>query len=261
MSERVSCLRWQSLRLSKRGNSQEEYEDAAAGDPDNGRFAIADGASEASFAGPWARGLVEAFVSSQGKPWQDFSWLAEVRRGWAKDVDQLALPWYAETKRDEGAYATLLGFAVRGPRTEPSGPWRAVAVGDSCLFHTRGGRFLTSFPLTSSSEFANNPPLIGSRAGPQDARRRWEQGHGRWQANDRFLLMTDALAQWFLRQTETEGRPLALIEELLADASPQEAFADWINLRRDRDGLRNDDVTLVVVDILPPEVRDQKSLT
>jgi hypothetical protein len=251
MSERFSCLRWQSLRLCKRGNSEVEYEDAAAGNPDNGRFAISDGASEASFAGSWARGLVDAFVTTPSKPWQDFAWLAEVRQRWAKDVDQLTLPWYAETKRDEGAYATLLGLVVRQPVPEKAGTWRAVAVGDSCLFHTRGGRFLTSFPLTSSAEFANNPPLIGSRPGPQDARRRCEHGHGHWQLNDRFLLMTDALAQWFLRQTETEGRPLALIEELLAGTAPQQVFTDWINTRRDREGLRNDDVTLLVVDVLP----------
>jgi hypothetical protein len=252
MGERFSCLRWQALHLSKRGNSEVEYEDASAGDPDNGRFAVADGASEASFAGSWARGLVEAFVSTPGKPWQDFTWLTDVRRNWSKEVDQLSLPWYAETKRDEGAYATLVGLALRQPVADKGGTWRAVAVGDACLFHIRQGRLLASFPLTASAEFANNPPLIGSRPGPQDARGGlWEQGHGRWQPNDRFLLMTDALAQWFLRQTETEGNPLAVIDELLGCADPQKAFSDWINRRRDRDGLRNDDVTLLVVDILP----------
>jgi len=43
--------RWRALGLPKRGHSAEEYEDAFAGDPKVGRFAVADGASESSFAG------------------------------------------------------------------------------------------------------------------------------------------------------------------------------------------------------------------
>jgi hypothetical protein len=251
MAERVPLLNWHSLQLSKRGNSWDEYEDAFAGDPDAGRFAVADGASEASFAGPWALGLVEGFVGAPGKPWQDFSWLAGVRERWAREVDQLSLPWYAETKRDEGAFAALVGLALRAPQANAGGAWRAVAVGDSCLIHARQGQFLASFPLTASTEFANTPPLIGSRPGPVDSRPGlWEQAHGRWQPNDRFLLMTDALAQWFLRQIENNATPLALIDELLAEDEPQEAFADWVNARRD-EGLRNDDVTLLVIDVLP----------
>ena len=55
MPSQPSRLQWQSLSLPKRGHSPEEYEDALAGDPRSGRFAVADGASESSFAGLWAR--------------------------------------------------------------------------------------------------------------------------------------------------------------------------------------------------------------
>ena len=63
-------LSWQMLHTGKAGNAEADYEDAGAGDVRRGRFAIADGASEASFAGLWAKLLVEQFVVHAGKPWR-----------------------------------------------------------------------------------------------------------------------------------------------------------------------------------------------
>ena len=60
-------LRWQAFRHWKQGNAAADYEDAGAGDVATGRFAVADGASEASFAATWARLLVETFLVSPGK--------------------------------------------------------------------------------------------------------------------------------------------------------------------------------------------------
>src|SRR6266404_6244133 len=49
------ALSWHAFAVPKRGNSTEEYEDAFAANPNAGRFAIADGASESSFASLWAK--------------------------------------------------------------------------------------------------------------------------------------------------------------------------------------------------------------
>jgi hypothetical protein len=250
MDAAIPPLRWRPFRLGKRGNAAEDYEDAFAGNPAAGRFAVADGASEASFAGAWARALVEGFVAAAGKPWNDLGWLPPLRQRWAEQVDKLSLPWYAETKREEGAFATLLALAIRPPRPDKLGNWRALAVGDSCLFHTRAGRFLTSFPLMASGEFGTRPHLLGSRQpGAHRPEEGCEQAHGHWQPRDRFLLMTDAMAQWFLQQTERGERPLAAIDRLLEEAEPEAAFAAWVEERRDREALRNDDVTLVIIDV------------
>ena len=54
MASADSPLRWSVLHLSKQGNTDAEYEDAWAVDAAAGRFTIADGASETSFAGRWA---------------------------------------------------------------------------------------------------------------------------------------------------------------------------------------------------------------
>ena len=244
-------LKWQAFRLCKQGNAAADYEDASAGDASNGRFAVADGASEASFAGIWARLLAENFTTGPGKPWRDLKWIAPLRKQWAAQVDALPLPWYAEEKRELGAYATFLGMAVRPSAVgREGGFWRALAVGDCCLFHARAGRLLQSFPMTRSEEFGNRPHLLSSRAQrSNESSEGRARAHGRWQPGDRFLLMTDALAQWFLLRSEQGKDPLSSIRRLLAEKSPEAAFAGWVEKRRQQAVLKNDDVTLIVVDV------------
>jgi serine/threonine protein phosphatase PrpC len=247
MSTDRSSLRWHAFHTHKRGNAPDEYEDAFAGDAAKGRFAVADGASESSFAAAWAKLLADGFVGADRGLWR-LDWLVPARQSWAAEVDTRPLPWFAEEKRELGAYATLLGIAFR---TAPEGgTWRALAVGDSCLFRLRAGKLRKSFPLARSSDFGNQPALLGSRGRaadtpPQGIRR----ARGKWRPGDRILLATDALAEWLLRRHEQEQQPADDIERLLAESAPQDAFAGWVEERRDRQGLRNDDVTLVVIDL------------
>jgi hypothetical protein len=254
MSINVPSLRWQALHTHKSGNAAEEYEDAFAGDAKKRRFAVADGASESSFVATWARLLAEGFLAAGSRPWRQLDWLAPARRHWADDVDPRSLPWYAEEKREQGAYATFLGIVFDKPRRgEPEregGLWCTLAVGDSCLFRLRHGRRRQSFPWKRSSEFGNQPALLGSRGRPADTpAKAIRRARGTWRRGDRFLLMTDALAEWMLRRKEEKQRPEADIDRLLAESSPQDAFAGWIAERRDRRELRNDDMTLVIVDL------------
>ena len=236
--------RWHAFRLAKSGHSADEYEDAFAAAA--GRFAVADGASEASCAADWARLLAEGFVAAPGQPWQGLDWLPPLRERWSAAVDGRPLPWYAESKREAGAFATLLGLDLQPAAGDKPGAWSALAVGDSCLFHTRGGRVLAVFPVESSTAFGSRPPLLGSRPnGPEPER---EQARGRYRPGDRFLMMTDALAQWFLARDEQGECPAEDVVALLASEGPEAAFADWVGDRRGK-GLRNDDVTLLVVDL------------
>src|SRR5207248_1347940 len=144
-----------------------------------------------------------------------------LRRQWAAEVDGLPLPWYAELKRELGAFATFLGLAFRPRTPKREACWRALAVGDCCLFQTRGGGITQAFPLTRSADFGNQPNLLRSRGPvadePEAPRRR---AYGSWQPQDCFLLMTDALAQWFLLRTEQGGDPVAEIRALQAETSP-----------------------------------------
>lgn len=235
MPAALPTLASRMFQLPKAGHSVAEYEDAFAGDPAQGRFAIADGASESAFADVWAQILVNAFVQTPG-PWS--GWLTAARERWSAQVQERQLSWYAETKFEEGAFAAMLGIAFA------EGRWRAIAVGDCCLFQVRDRRLLCGFPLRHSREFGNRPSLLASRA-RQSAEPRTRRIHfqGDFHAGDVVFLMTDALAQWFLKEVEEGRQPWRDLQAIVAE----EQFGAFIDNLREAKHLRNDDVTLVSI--------------
>ncbi len=231
--------RWCIRRLPKQDNSWAEYEDACAHHEHGIRFAIADGASESSYAQVWAKLLVDCFVRTplpQVAQWEQ--WLAPLQERWQSSVEGQARPWYAEAKVDQGAFAAFLGFAlVHGER------WQAVAVGDCCLFQIRADTLRTWFPVQRAADFSCRPALVGSRAPTNGNQGIWANGD--LQRGDRFLLMTDALARWFLGCCEAGAAPWPTVAALV-EATDQE-FADRIAQLRASRQLHNDDVTVVGV--------------
>ena len=122
-----------------------------------------------------------------------------------------------------GAFAAFLGIVLKNsPRPLGEGPgvraylWQAIAVGDTCLFHTRDSALLRAFPLDRSVAFGNRPQLVGSRmpaAAVEKRQRLWSDGCG--QSGDRLWAMTDALAKWCLTEHEAGGNPWRELESLL----------------------------------------------
>src|SRR6266478_3410625 len=105
MTSVVTPLRYRAFSEHKRGQSREEIEDACAGDVSRGRFAIADGATESSYAALWAQMLVEGFVNCAAAEtgcWA--SWLPALQGRWEAEVGQQPLSWYAEIKWQQGAF-------------------------------------------------------------------------------------------------------------------------------------------------------------
>lgn len=234
---------WRSLWLAKAGSAPADYEDAFAADETRARFAVADGATEASFAAEWARMMAAAFVGDDGTLGER-AWLESAQQKWIAEVGNRPLPWYAEAKRDEGAFAALIGVCFLGPSTADETRWQALAVGDCCLFHIRGGRLLTAFPISRVEDFDSRPELLCSRG----ANPRGRRATGRWKPGDRFLLMSDALARWFL-VAEQSGCGCGEVAALLGEPSPDSAWPAWIDERRRSGALKNDDVTLVSIDL------------
>jgi hypothetical protein len=244
------AVRYRAFRLPRQGYAPDECQDACAGAPEAGRFAIADGAAESPHAALWARLLVEDFVlrSERQPAWS--SWLPSLQDRWVAAVERSAdtppVPWFLEPGLSQGAFATFLGLVIEDTT------WHALAVGDSCLFQVRDGSVRRAFPIVRAAEFSNAPWLVGSRTSPNGVpRANGHQHQGDWKPADRFWLMTDALAQWFLVQVEAGNKPWLALEPLLRSpaADANEAFAAWIkNLRGSRE-LRNDDVTLMAVSL------------
>jgi serine/threonine protein phosphatase PrpC len=224
----------------KAGNAAQEYEDAYAVEAAALRFAVADGASETSFAKQWAEMLVDRFVHEPPAPAGLREWVAPMQAAWAGTNQPKATAWYAEEKARDGAFSSLLGLAI------DHGRWHAMAIGDSCLFVVRSGKILRAFPLDKAEQFSNRPVLLSSVS--RANQRVWDEvrlDEGELQTRDQLLLMTDALAQWFLVEAEMGRRPWAA----LAKATTQEAFSALVDVLRSGGALRNDDTTLVRIEV------------
>ena len=230
-------LHWRSFLVPKDGHSADECEDAAAGDPTVGRFAVADGASESFAAGEWARLLVEAFVTKGPIK----NWLAGPREEWARATGGQGVSWYAEEKLTQGGHATFLGLTTRP--ADGGIEWGAVAIGDACLFHVVSGACLSSVPLGYPADFNTSPALIGSKAGTPN----WKTMRGLLRPGEALLLATDALAHCLLTSAEEQ----AFVGPGLLCLDEDDDFALWVAAQRAGGKLRNDDVTLGIVEFVP----------
>lgn len=258
-----------TLRVPKRGNTLPECEDAAHVLPvDQGLVlaAVADGASESLLAGEWADLLARSVTDSAlddervvrdaerfasalalaGEAWD--GWLASyVAR---READGRPIAWYEEPKLDRGPHATVLAarFAT-GPSGSSGTCWDAAALGDSCLFHVRDDRLVRAFPLESAAAFSNSPGLVNAFNRDRELlARHVRTASGRAEPGDRFFLCTDALAAWFLGAVDRGDRPWRELGEFTRSGD-LDGFAEWLAGPRGEGLMRNDDVTVVHVDL------------
>jgi hypothetical protein len=245
-----------SYSVQKAGNRVEEYEDAywPLGTVDecgtSFSFAVADGATEASYSKVWARLLVEAYCKGQLQEPDLSETLLNLQTMWKESVGAQPLPWYAEEKIRDGAFSSLLGLTIQEGESAGGEPgiWEAMAVGDSCLFQVRDDELINSFPLNHSEKFNSRPTLLSSN--PTFNERLSEyvfKMTGEWHVGDVFYLMTDALACWFLKVVEDGEKPWKIRR------STQESFEGWIGKLRKEGAIRNDDVTMYRVEPLLEE--------
>ena len=252
------CVR--TFWTPKAGNRPDEYEDAfwpqeSVLERVGARFrcAVADGATENSFSAAWANLLVREFCARQPSLTRFFGALPSLRQAWLRRVTAQPLPWYAEDKVRQGAFASFLGLTLEkaGPKSQRFASWSAVAVGDSCLFQVRDGCLIAAFPLTRSEQFNSRPYLIGTAAtNAEQLHAHLVRARGPCEPGDTFYLLTDAIACWLLRLHEEQATG-----DALAGIDSPEAFEVLVREQRslrDSDGrpcLKNDDVTLLRVDL------------
>ena len=232
----------------KLGNSLEEYEDASAHRHTRTqvgiRVAVADGATESSFAKLWAVLLAETYVRSELTGAEFFDRLTPARRLWRRKLSgRPPLPWFASEKAEQGAFAAFLGVQIDAHKNR----WTALAVGDCCFMQVdnvgKRMRVVETFPLQKSSQFTMSPYLIGSKSNDESLNERIQISNGNLRDGDMLLLATDAVAAWLLKQHE-DGRPLW--KWLYRKLGTPESFAAMVAYGRQH-GLRNDDFTLVRV--------------
>lgn len=259
-------MRYEYFRrwLQKDGNAPDEYEDAFFMPPYRSatfpkRFAVIDGATEAFESRRFALMLASQFGSLRiGQPsdelldslwgsacedWRRFCDEAQ-RRG---DEKGRPLTFLDEIGLRKGAAAAFCGLFLWRPEWNHGARWQAHAVGDCCVVHRRGERF-SSFPLESPEEFTSTPDLVSSN--PELNRSladRLRTVHGEYRDGDRFYLMSDALACWFLEEAGVDREPWQKLDRI--GERPSGSFTDLVTHERRAGRLKNDDVTLISLSI------------
>jgi len=249
-------IEYVAFSVPKRGNREQENEDAFWPPPcllrtytESGfRCAVADGATTAAFSGEWAQQLVRAFGEGKLGNVSD-EHLTGLRAEWNGRFRNVAnLPWYLEEKIFQGGFAALLGLDIRPPLGKTRlGRWRAVAVGDCCLFSVRRDAIRVRFPYTASSQFSDHPYLITTNASPDTPldhqRQTWSDI---WREHDTFFLMSDALAAWFMQGIRQGQKPWRRLNPALEEPA---AFERLVATLRKENEMKNDDVTVVRVTV------------
>ncbi|MBK6781757.1 MAG: hypothetical protein IPG75_19790 [Gemmatimonadetes bacterium] len=245
-------LQSRAFSLPKRGNSEQENEDAYRRNDSLGRYALSDGATEGRFHA-WAIQLVERY---EFLPLEDLSvehvlgWLPKfsVPSGGDSHSEEIRdIPWFWDRAEERGSFATFLGLRIiEDPSDELK--WEAVAIGDSCLFQVSADKLASSFPLNWDHDFSDSPFLISTvKSKNYGIDKALSAGTGSLVSGDHLILATDALAAWVCARARS-GEWSA---KRLLEVSTELEFTRFIDHERDEKRIRNDDCTLVVIEVLP----------
>lgn len=249
----------------KDGYSPADWEDGAGGcsfgrgqggDPPCARFAVTDGATETYDSGRWANQLIASFVSPEqasGAGHPDLerdamsAWFKAMQDQW--QVDTPATSDYIEQlKIRQGTLATFVGGQLTG--LDGGNPaWHAAALGDSVLFHVRGGRLITHLPALGSGDFDSTPEGISTLPGRLDRMSgQLKFQRGRLAPGDVIFVATDAFAKWMITGVE---RGNEVLWPMLGSMGHPSLFTRLVNAQRRVKALKDDDVTLMRIRLLP----------
>ena len=234
----------------KEAERPDDCQDACAQNDEKGRYAIADGATRSFFPMEWATLLVAHFCENTDLSLPEADW-----RAWIFPIQQR---WYEQVKEkvnernvfyltnpfntQEPAVSTFIGIEFN----KDNGRWKAMIIGDSCLFHESESGF-KSYLIENSADFTNRPEVLVSYA--KDNLYEPSFRHGQAKPGDTFILATDALARWILEHKEA-----AKLETLLMDLKKLKTnaeFRQFVEIARHDESIRlvNDDVTLILISV------------
>jgi hypothetical protein len=248
----------------KEGYTPDEWEDGAAGgtfggprpgDPPGVRFAVADGATETYESRRWVDQLIGSFMSPDqvgGASWPELeqgsmsAWFKAMQEQW-EAAPPASTDYIELMKIRQGTLATFVGGHIAGLGT-PAPVWRAVALGDSVLFHVRDGRLVDHFPRMKSRDFASAPDGISTlpdRLGRMTEQLGFQQGQ--LAPGDMIFVATDAFAKWMITCVENGDRTLW---PLLGELAHPVVFTQLVTERRRDMTMKDDDVTLMRIRLL-----------
>ena len=224
-------------------------------DEDVGLYAVADGATLSFMSKSWAAFLVKHFckttdLSLTEDNWKE--WLHPIQQAWYQEVEKQVktLNRYWLTNQflaQKSATSTFIGLNI----AKDTGKWRAMIIGDNCLFHQNDSG-VKSYLIENSADFTNRPEAFTSFE--KDNYYPPTLVSGEIKPGDTLILATDALAKWILMHRETGTLETAL--NTLKTIETEIQFNAFLNAARTDETipLRNDDVTLVLISADTDEV-------
>ncbi len=244
----------------KKGETENTIEDACASSSHGVRIAICDGMSSTLNARRWAKWMAEYFIEDQPYKITKFiyqyhkEWLRVPQKNWKeyykkileqpsnKTTNKINFGKGSNGRRDAGATFLGIEFYPIDPDTS-IGCWSAVALGDSCLFqftkeNCSDYKLVKSFPLENSDKFTSL--TIGFFSLSDKNSNQPEYYEGNYSLGDIFILATDALSEWILKEIEVgndEWRKLFAIET-------DHDFRCLLDRLRQEGKIKDDDTTL-----------------
>ena len=100
--------------------------------------------------------------------------------------------------------------------------------------------------MMSSEDFKNRPMLLSTNAATEDAEKSlYRFSEGILEVGDWLILASDKLAEWIIREIETEMKPFDLIQQM---TRTDNSFPQLIESLMQRNEIKNDDYTLLWVE-------------
>ena len=237
---------------SKRGEGRHAIEDSISINLQSGRFAVSDGVSRSFLPKVWSNILTQAWVSADNV--EDFpsdklfEQFRQERDRIFKLLDEDTRMDYDDLERKyKTASATFCGVDVH------HGKLKWVIIGDSCLFllpEQEHPLCISSHPMSTNNKgriipyFDNTPFQVLANGNV----------YGEWNRGERsfekgvFLLMSDAMSEWFINAHNNENKPL---EQLLV-LTDDESFEQWVDEQYNLGLLRSDDESVIIVQLDEP---------
>lgn len=248
-----------TFKLAKDVGHPEEDQDVCRIDGRRGLAVVADGVASAIFSRSWATILCDALIQSPPSPDEPESfarWLADCRDRWESQIDESRLSWFQKPKLPQGAFSTLVWLELTdadrpdagandkaADKSSETSGYRAWAIGDSCMFHLRDGETLRMFPSLTLDDLQRDPLALGSVDLGRDAMIAFQSCAGRCRAGDLFVLCSDAVVGYVLREEELGREPPW---QRWWDEDPEAWKAEILELREQRQ-LPHDDTTVVLL--------------
>lgn len=229
---KVRCLFSESLpkRFCEEASNEDFF--SIAGKP-IASVALSDGASESYDSRTFAKLLCEDWTGGNPNRLR----VRKTMLSYAALFKAHEMHWSDAGAFERGSFATFLGG--RFIQNE----LHVLAVGDSIVV-LHGPEEIKSFPFSDPESLRAHPNLLSTLPNPN---RFLKVRLATWPLRPgmRILWMTDALAAWYLQQN-TKDEALGILESIVS----REVFSQFVERERADGRLKNDDTTLIQMEVL-----------